>query len=74
MIFVDFDDARRADNYRVTVNDTATPLNQLAEQIVTESESTFTSLPSGTAIKVTTGRNSTGGESGPSAPGSGAVP
>jgi hypothetical protein len=74
MIFVDFD-TRRADNYRVTVNDTATPPNQLAEQIGTESECTFPGLASGTAVKVTvTGRNSTGGESGPSAPGSGAVP
>jgi hypothetical protein len=75
MVFVDFDDARRADNYRVTVNDTATPQNQLAEQIVTESECTFMALPSGTAIKViVTGRNSSGGESGPSDPASGTVP
>ena len=76
MIFVDFDDAKNADaGYRVTVTDTATPPKQLAELLVAESEATFTDLPSGTAIKVVvTARNSSGGESGPSAPATGNVP
>jgi hypothetical protein len=48
---------------------------KLAEQLLQESEATFTGLASGTAIKViVTARNDSGGESGPSEPGSGTVP
>jgi hypothetical protein len=75
MVHIDWDDARRAENYRVTITDNATPANQIATQIVEESEHTFAGLPSGTAIKVTvTARNKAGGESGPSAEASGTVP
>jgi hypothetical protein len=74
-VFADWDDARRAESYRVTIRDLATPPNVLATAIVEESEHTFTGLPSGTDFKVeVTARNSKGGESGPSAPASGTVP
>lgn len=73
MMFVDWDDARRAENYRVRVlNPAGEPL---AEEIVEESERTFTGLPTGTAVTVVvTARNTEGGESGPSEPASGTVP
>ncbi len=77
MFFVDWDDARRGTSYRVTVNDTATPPNKLAEVIVQESDATFalSALASGTEIAVVvSARNKKGGESGPSAPVSGTVP
>jgi hypothetical protein len=64
MLFVDFDDARNADSYRVTVFDTATPPNKVDEQLVDESEATFIGLPTGKQVKVVvSARNSSGGES-----------
>ena len=67
---VDWDDARRAENYRVTITDLATPPNELASEIAEESEHTFSGLVAGTDIRVTvTARNTKGGESGASAPG-----
>lgn len=77
MMFCDWDDARRGESYRVTVFDNATPPNQLAAEIVQESEATFhlSAVAGGTAIKVVvTARNRKGGESGSSAPASGSVP
>ncbi|MDQ3117111.1 MAG: fibronectin type III domain-containing protein, partial [Verrucomicrobiota bacterium] len=75
MVFVDWDDARRASSYRVTISTTANPPSQLQSEIVEESEHTFGGLPAGTAIRVTVqARNHSGGESGPSAPGNGTVP
>lgn len=75
MVFIDWDDARRAENYRVTIREAADPANQLATQIVEESEHTFAGLSSGMAITVVvTARNNTGGESGPSAAANGTVP
>ena len=74
MVFVDWDDARRAESYRVTITETANPSNQLVSQIVEESEHTFAGLPSGMGITVAvTARNTKGGESGPSAAASGTV-
>jgi hypothetical protein len=75
LVFIDWDDARRATSYRVTVTNTFTPPVVLEEKIVTESEATLTDLASGAQIKITiTSRNSKGGESGPSDPVSGTVP
>ncbi len=74
-VFVDWDDARRAESYRVTITETANPSNELVSQIVEESEHTFAGLSSGMAITVAvTARNTTGGESGPSAAANGTVP
>ncbi len=74
MVFVDWDDARRAESYRVTITDTANPANQLVSQIVEESEHSFAGLPAGPIKVAVTARNATGGESGPSASANGTVP
>jgi hypothetical protein len=69
-IFIDWGAARRATSYRVTATDKAhDPPVVLEEKIVTESEATLTTIPSGTQFNVTvTSRNSKGGESAPSDP------
>lgn len=75
LLFIDWDDAARATSYRVIVTNTATPPVQLKNQIVNESEVTFSDIPSGTAVKVTvSSRNSTGGESAATAPVNATVP
>ena len=74
MLFVDWPDARRGDSYRVVVRNTATG-GALAEQIVTESDATFSDLTSGMSVSVTvTARNTKGGESAESVPATTAVP
>ncbi len=74
-VLVDGDDARRASSYRVSISDTASTPMELVSEIVQESEHTFSGWPSGTLISVTVwARNHSGGESAPSAPGSGTVP
>ena len=75
LVFVDWDDARRAENYRVTITELATPPNELASQIVEESEHTFSGLAPGTNIRATVAaRNTKVGESSPSVPAKGTVP
>jgi hypothetical protein len=66
LLFIDWDDALRANTYRVIVTNTANPPVELKNVIVSESEVTFNDLSAG-AVKVTVAsRNSKGGESGPS--------
>ena len=64
-LFTNWDDARRADSYRVRVLSTATPPVELAARIVTESEAMFTSLAPG-AVKVVVTAINEAGESLPS--------
>ena len=73
-IFVDWDDARRAEKYRATVNNTANPRVVLETKIVEESEATLDGLPAGTSILVTVTTLNDAGESQPSEPASGIVP
>ena len=69
MVFIDWDDSLRSTSYRVIIKKNAAGNPELKNLIVTDSEATITDIPSGTQIIVTiAGRNSKGGESGPSAP------
>lgn len=74
MVLVDWDDARRAENYRAALFNASN--NQLiAEVIVSESECSFGSLTGGMQVRaVITARNKKGGESGESAAAMGVVP
>ena len=64
-VFIDWDDARRAASYRVTLTDPATR-QVVATKIVEESEAHFENLPASTALQVeVTARNEDGGESQP---------
>lgn len=68
-LFIDWDDALRADSYRVIVTNTATPPVELKNEIIhEESETTFNDLPVGPVKVTVSSRNSDGGESGPCAP------
>jgi hypothetical protein len=72
-VFVDWDNARRAENYRVLARDAATSAMVL-ECIVEESEEML-GLPAGVTVKITvTARNDTGGESAESEPITAAAP
>jgi hypothetical protein len=53
MVFADWDDARRADCYRVFKQGPTDPAPVEVANAVTESEFTLTGLPSGIAIKIT---------------------
>jgi hypothetical protein len=68
MLFIDWDDARRATSYRVIV--TSNPGNQELKNVIVheESDTTLTDLPPGLVKVTVAGRNSKGGESAPSAP------
>lgn len=75
MLFVDFDDGRNDESYRVTAKNKATG-DELASVIVTESDATFTfpALDPGTLVDITaTGRNDKG-ETQPTAPVTAALP
>ena len=73
-LFIDWPDARRGDSYRVVVRNTASG-GAVAEEIVTDSDATFTNLTSGMAFSVTvTARNTKGGESAESVPATTTVP
>jgi hypothetical protein len=73
-IFVDWDDARRAEKYRATITNTANPSAVLATKIVEESEATFDGLPAAASIRVTVTSLNDAGESQPSEPAPGIVP
>jgi hypothetical protein len=73
-IFVDWDDARRAEKYRATVTNTANPRVVLATKIVEESEATFDGLPAGASVLVNVTTLNDAGESQSSGPASGIVP
>jgi hypothetical protein len=73
-IFVDWDDARRAEKYRATVTNTANPSVVLATKIVEESEATFDGLPAAASIRVIVTSLNDAGESQPSESASGIVP
>ena len=66
-VFVEWDDARRAEGYRVALTDAASG-QAVAERLVHDSEAVFTDLPAGATVQiVVTSRNDTG-ESLPSEP------
>jgi hypothetical protein len=74
MVFADWDDARRAESYRVTVTNAADGA-KIAETIVSESEAALQELPAGATVKVAmASRNASGGESKACEPVSIAVP
>jgi len=49
MLFVDWDDARRADSYRITLVEAASTA-EVAARLVEESEAFFTNLPAGITV------------------------
>jgi hypothetical protein len=73
-VFVDWDDARRAEKYRATVTNAANPNAVLATKIVEESEATFDGLPAAASIRAIVTTLNDAGESQPSEPASGIVP
>ncbi len=66
-LFVEWDDARRADNYRAVLIDVATG-QSVAERLVYDSEAVFTGLPTGTHLKIAITSRNEAGESQPSEP------
>ena len=59
-LYVEWDDARRADGYRIVLTDVATG-QSIAEKLVSDSEAVFTGLTAGTNIQITvTARNDAG--------------
>ena len=75
MVFIDWDNSLRSTSYRVVVKKNVAGNPELKNLIVNDSEVTISDIPSGTQIIVTvTGRNSKGGESGPTDPVNGTVP
>lgn len=63
MVFADWDDARRAESYRVTVTNAADGA-KITETIVMASEAALQDLPAGATVKVAvSSRNASGGES-----------
>ena len=59
-LFVDWDDARRADGYRAVLFDAASG-QSVAERLVNDSEAVFTGLPAGSNLKIAiTSRNEAG--------------
>jgi hypothetical protein len=74
MLFIDWDDARRAESYRVIITAVAGGQELKNEIIHDESEVTFNDLPPG-PVKITiAARNSDGGESAASVPVTATVP
>ncbi|HEV2806571.1 MAG TPA: fibronectin type III domain-containing protein [Chthoniobacterales bacterium] len=74
-MYFDWDDAVRADSYRIIITNTATPPVELKNEIIhSESEVTYTDLPPGPIRATVSSRNSDGGESAPSDPVDGTVP
>jgi hypothetical protein len=73
-VFVDWDNARRAETYRVLARDATTGAQVLAK-LVGESEAMLAGLPPGATLKIAvTARNDAGGESAESDPITVAVP
>jgi hypothetical protein len=63
MVFADWDDARRAGSYRVTVTNAGDGA-KITEKIVSESEAALQGLPAGATVKVAvSSRNGAGSES-----------
>ena len=64
-LFVEWDDARRADSYRAVLMDVATG-QSVAEKLVNDSEAVYTGLPAGTHLKIAITSRNDAGESQPS--------
>jgi len=63
LLFVDWDNSRRAESYRIVLAHAATG-ETVVERLVTESEAAFTGLASGQALRIrVSARNARGGES-----------
>jgi hypothetical protein len=73
-MFFDWDDTPRGDSFRIIITNTATPPVELKNEIVTESEATYTDLPPGPIKATVAARNSKGGESAPCDPVNATVP
>ena len=72
ILIVDWDDARRADGYRVRVTSAAGTL--MSEHLTQDSGITLTGLGSGTAVNIIVTARNAAGESQPTAPVSATVP
>lgn len=66
-LFVDFDDARRAEKYRVRLSNAGSGA-EVAARLVAESEAMLSDLPLGTALKIEVTALNDAGESQPSEP------
>jgi len=67
-LFVHCDHARRADKYRFRVLDTANPPNELAEQLMSDTEASFGNLTPGVQVAVVVSAHNATGDSQESAP------
>jgi len=65
MLFVHWDDARRADGYRVLVVNVATKL-EIANQLAQDAEATLSDLPAAATVSITVTARNAAGESQPS--------
>ena len=72
-LFIDWDDARRAEGYRVTVTNVAGGA-QLASMLTQDSEVSIGNLPAGANVNVTVTARNAAGESQPTAPITAVVP
>lgn len=72
-LFIDWDDARRAEGYRVKVTNAATNA-QLAMELTQDSELTVTGLPAGANVSITITARNAAGESQPTEPVTAVVP
>ena len=72
-LFIDWDEARRADGYRVTVTNVAGGA-QLASVLTQDSEVSIGNLPAGANVNVTVTARNAAGESQPTAPITAVVP
>ncbi len=66
VLFIDWDDARRADSYRARILSNGTPPLEITMRLVSESEATFTGLSSGMSVRVEITAINDAGESQPS--------
>jgi hypothetical protein len=72
-LFIHWDDARRADGYRVRVTNAAGG-GQLAEELTQDAEVVIANLPAGANVSITVSARNATGESQPTAPIAAAVP
>jgi hypothetical protein len=72
-LFIDWDDARRAEGYRVKVTNAAGGA-QLASELTQDSEISIPGLPAGANVNITVTARNAAGESQPTAPVTAVVP
>lgn len=72
-LFIDWDDARRAEGYRVKITNPATNA-QVAMELTQDSEVTITNLPAGVTVNIVVSARNAAGESQPTPPIAAVVP